>query len=142
VEWVKRLAPPIVTGLGLAIMEATAQSMLGYHPTPLLIRLVSKAMPPFFLGMIITAIGAYTYAIPNTRLGTTHAIASIANTLAWEDAWYWVLFWEEPRPWIFHFLGLGVPYVVCHGVPIMSVTILAATTWVLIRQAPAGGSRD
>jgi len=141
VSGARRLAPPIVTGLGLAIMEVTTHSMLGYHPTPLLIMLVSRFMPPLFLGMLITAVGAYTYAIANARLGITHAIASIANTLAWEDVWYWVLFWEEPRPWVFHFLGLGVPYVVYHGVPVITITVLALTTFCLIRHPTAGGSQ-
>jgi len=134
----KRLVPPIVTGLGLAVMEATTHSMLGYHPTPLLIRLVSRFMSPFFLGMLITAVGAYTYAIVNARLGITHAIASIVNTLSWEDVWYWVLFWEEPCSWVFHFLGLGVPYVVYHGVPVITITVLALTTFCLIRHSTAG----
>jgi hypothetical protein len=113
-------------------MEVTVQSWLGYYPTPLPIRLVSRFMSPFFLGMLITAVGAYTYAIANARLGITHAIASIANTLAWEDVWYWVLFWQAPHPWVFHFLGLGVPYVVCHGVPVMTITVLALTTLYLL----------
>ena len=134
----KRLVPPIVTGLGLAIMEATSHSMLGYHPTPLLIRLVAGVTSPYFVGMLITAIGAYMFSLAGTLRGAASAIASIVNTLAWEDVWYWVLFWEGPRPWVFHFLGLGVSYVVYHGVPVISITVLALTTFCLIRQAPAG----
>ncbi len=137
---VRRLAPPIVAGLGLAIMEVTVQSWLGYHPAPLLIRLVAPATSPYFVGMLITAIGAYLYSF-NTGRGVVSAIASIANALAWEDVWYWVLFWEEPRPWAFHFFGLEVPYVVYHGVPVITITVLATTTFCLIRQAPAGGSQ-
>ena len=134
---VRRLAPPIVTGLGLAIMEVTVHSMLGYHPTPLLIRLVAGVTSPFFIGMALASVGAYLHSL-NTGRGVVSAIASIANTLAWEDVWYWVLFWEEPRPWVFHFLGLGVPYVVYHGVPVITITVLALTTFCLIRHPTAG----
>ena len=138
---IKKLVPPTTTGLGLAIMEATAHSMLGFYPTPLIIKLIAGIMPPFFLGMLTTAIGAYLYTLAGARPRVVYVITSIFNTLAWEDVFYWVVMWQTPRPWVFYFLGLGIPYVVYHGVPVVTVVVLALSTWVLIRHTPAGGSK-
>ena len=136
-RWLKRLVPPIVTGLGLAIMEVTFHSMLGYHPTPLLIRLVAGITSPFFIGMALASVGAYLHSL-NTRRGVAPAIASITNTLAWEDVWYWVVLWQAPHPWVFRILGLGIPYVVYYNVPVITITVLALTTFCLIRHPTAG----
>ncbi len=58
-----RLVPPVVVGLGLALMEVSSQARLGYFDVPVLITVVGEYVSPWFMGMVITAVGAYLFAL-------------------------------------------------------------------------------
>ncbi len=51
-----RLVPPIIVGLGLALMEVSSQARLGYFDVPMFITVVGEYVSPWFMGMVITAV--------------------------------------------------------------------------------------
>jgi len=118
---VLRFMPPIITGLGLAIMEVTAQARYGYFPTPQLISMIATVISPWFVGTLITAIGAYLFTMVDLRIDFPTFIAYVINVFAWEDIWYWVIRWHVPYSWVFYVYGFGIPYLVYYGIPIDTV---------------------
>jgi len=128
------LVPPVLTGLGLAIMEVAFQSELHFFPAPLLVQLIGKAVSPWFLGMLIVTIGSYLFALVKIRVSTKSLIAYVINTLAWEDLWYWIIRWHMPYTWNFQFLGIEIPYIVYHGIPLLTVVGFIISYTILIRE--------
>ena len=51
-----RFIPPIIVGLGLAIMEVTAQAHYGYFPTPWSISMIATVISPWFIGVLLSLI--------------------------------------------------------------------------------------
>jgi hypothetical protein len=125
-----RFAPPIIVGLGLAIMEVSAQARLGYFDVPMLIAVVGEYASPWFLGMVITAVGAYLFALVG-RPNMLGLVGYAMNALAWEDVLYWAVRWHVPYAWVFYVHGIAIPYVVWHGAPIDTLIALAIS-YVLI----------
>jgi len=118
---VLRFMPPIVVGLGLAIMEVTAQTRYGYFPTPWSISMITTVISPWFVGTLITVIGAYLFSMIDLSIDFMAFIGYIINVFAWEDIWYWLIRWHVPYPWVFYVYGFGIPYLVYFGVPIDTV---------------------
>jgi hypothetical protein len=125
-----RFVPPVVVGLGLAIMEVSSQARLHYFDAPILITVISEYVSPWFLGMIIVAAGAYLFALVG-RVSWLGLFGYAMNTLAWEDVLYWLVRWHVPYGWVFYIHGTAIPYVVMHGIPIDTV-IAIAISYVLI----------
>ena len=125
-----RLVPPIIVGLGLAIMEVSTQARLGYFDAPMVIEVVGRYVSPWFLGMVITAVGAYLFALVGgvTWLGL---VGYAMNVLAWEDVLYWAIRWCAPYPWVFYMHGIAIPYAVWCHIPIDTL-IAMAISYVLI----------
>ena len=119
-----RFVPPIIVGLGLAIMEVSSQASFGYFDAPMLIAVISEYVSPWFLGMIITAVGAYLFALVG-RASWLGLVGYAMNALAWEDILYWAVRWHVPYAWVFYLHGLAIPYVVWHGVPIDTLIAMA-----------------
>jgi hypothetical protein len=128
--------PPIITGLGLAIMEVTAQARYGYFPTPWFITMIATVISPWFIGMLIVTIGAYLFSMIDLNIDFLTFIAYVINMLAWEDIWYWVIRWHMPYSWIFYVYGIGIPYLVYYGIPIDTVIELAISYAILIIEKP------
>ena len=125
-----RLVPPVVVGLGLAIMEVSTQARLGYFDAPMVIEAIGSYVSPWFLGMIITAAGAYLFALVD-RVSWLGLFGYAVNALAWEDVLYWAVRWHAPYGWVFYLHGFAIPYAVWHGVPINTL-IAMAISYVLI----------
>ena len=132
---VLRFIPPIVTGLGLAIMEVTAQAHYGYFPIPWSISMIA-VISPWFVGMLITAIGAYLFTMIDINDFLT-LIAYVINVFAWEDTWYWVIRWHMPYPWIFYIYGFGIPYLVYFGIPVDTLIGFIISYAILITEKPS-----
>jgi len=115
---VLRFIPPIVTGLGLAIMEVTAQAHYGYFPIPWFIKMIATVISPWFIGVLTVTIGAYLFSMIDLSIDFMTFIGYIINVFAWEDIWYWIIRWHVPYSWIFYIYGFGIPYLVVHGIPI------------------------
>jgi hypothetical protein len=130
VQGLVRFVPPVVVGLGLAIMEVTSQARLGYFDAPMVIETLDSYVSPWFLGMIIVAAGAYLFALVG-RVSWLGLFGYAVNTLAWEDVLYWAVRWHVPYAWVFYLHGIAIPYVVVHGVPIDTL-IAMAISYVLI----------
>jgi len=126
-----RFVPPVVVGLGLAIMEVSSQARLGYFDAPMLIAVVGEYVSPWFLGMIVTATGAYLFAVVG-RVSWLGLVGYAVNTLAWEDTLYWAIRWHAPYEWVFYLHGFAIPYVVWHGVPMDTLTALAISYALII----------
>jgi len=133
---VLRFIPPIVTGLGLAIMEVTAQAHYGYFPTPWSISMIAMVISPWFVGTLITAIGAYLFSMIDLRIDFLTFIAYVINVFAWEDTWYWVIRWHVPYSWIFYVYGIGIPYLVYFGIPIDTLIDFIISYAILITEKP------
>jgi hypothetical protein len=133
---VLRFIPPIIVGLGLAIMEVTAQAHYGYFPTPWLITMISTVISPWFVGMLITAIGAYLFTMINIKIDFLTLIAYVINVFAWEDIWYWVIRWHMPYSWIFYIYGFGIPYLVYFDIPIDTLIGFIISYAILITEKP------
>ena len=131
-----RFIPPIVTGLGLAIMEVTAQAHYGYFPTPWSISMIAMVISPWFVGTLITAIGAYLFSMIDLRIDFLTFIAYVINVFAWEDTWYWVIRWHVPYSWIFYVYGIGIPYLVYFGIPIDTLIDFIISYAILITEKP------
>ena len=131
-----RFVPPIVTGLGLAIMEVTAQARYGYFPIPWFISMISTVISPWFVGVLITAIGAYLFTMVDIEIDFMTFIGYIINVFAWEDIWYWIIRWHEPYSWIFYIYGFGIPYFVYHGLPIDTLIGFIISYAILITEKP------
>jgi len=126
-----RFVPPIIVGLGLAIMEVSSQARLGYFDAPMLIAVVGRYVSPWFLGMIIVTAGAYLFAVVG-RVSWFGLFGYAVNALAWEDVLYWLVRWHVPYDWVFYLHGIAIPYVVIHGVPIDTLTALAISYALII----------
>jgi len=133
---VLRFMPPIVTGLGLAIMEVTAQARYGYFPTPWSISTIVTVISPWFIGMLTVAIGAYLFSMVDLQIDFLTFIAYVINVFAWEDIWYWVIRWHVPYSWVFYVYGFGIPYFVYYGLPIDTLIGLIISYAVLIIEKP------
>jgi len=131
-----RFIPPIVTGLGLAIMEVAVQAYYGYFPTPWSISMIAMVISPWFVGMLITAIGAYLFTMIDINDFLT-LIAYVINVFAWEDTWYWVIRWHMPYPWIFYIYGFGIPYLVYFGIPVDTLIGFIISYAILITEKPS-----
>ncbi len=119
-----RFVPPVVVGLGLAIMEVSSQARLGYFDTPMVIEAVGSYVSPWFLGMIIVAVGAYLFALVG-RVSWLGLLGYAMNALAWEDVLYWLVRWHTPYGWVFYMHGFAIPYTVWHGIPIDTIIAIA-----------------
>jgi len=126
-----RFVPPVVVGLGLAIMEVSSQARLGYFDAPMLIAVVGEYVSPWFLGMIVTAAGAYLFALVG-RVSWLGLFGYAVNALAWEDVLYWLVRWHVPYDWVFYLHGIAIPYVVWHGVPIDTLIAMAISYALII----------
>ena len=126
-----RFMPPIVTGLGIAIMEVTAQAHYSYFSIPWLISIIATVISPWFVGTLITAIGAYLFTMVDLSIDFMAFIGYIINVFAWEDIWYWIIRWHVPYPWVFYVYGIGIPYLVYFGVPIDTVVGLIISYMIL-----------
>jgi len=126
-----RFVPPVVVGLGLAIMEVSSQARLGYFDAPMVIEAMGSYVSPWFLGMIVTAAGAYLFALVG-RVSWLGLFGYAVNALAWEDVLYWAVRWHVPYDWVFYLHGIAIPYVVIHGVPIDTLTALAISYALII----------
>jgi len=80
-------------GLGLAIMEVSSQARLGYFDAPMVIEAMGSYVSPWFLGMIVTAAGAYLFALVG-RVSWLGLFGYAVNALAWEDVLYWAVRWH------------------------------------------------
>ena len=109
-----RFMPPIVVGLGLAIMEVTAQARIGYFPTPWSISMIATVISPWFIGVLTVTIGAYLFSMIDLSIDFMTFIGYIINVFAWEDIWYWIIRWHVPYSWIFYIYGFGIPYLVVY----------------------------
>ena len=127
-----RFVPPVVVGLGLAIMEVSSQARLGYFDAPMLITVVGEYVSPWFLGMVITAVGAYLFALVG-RPSVLDLVGYAMNTLAWEDMLYWAIRWHTPYMWVFYIHGFAIPYAVWHNIPIDTLIALAISYALLLR---------
>jgi hypothetical protein len=136
-RYIRRFIPPIVVGLGLAIMEVTAQAHYGYFPTPQLITMIATVISPWFVGMLITAIGAILFSMIDSIIDFLTFIAYVINVFAWEDTWYWVIRWHVPYSWVFYVYGFGIPYLVYFGIPIDTVTGLIISYAILAMKKPS-----
>ena len=127
-----RLAPPVIVGLGLAIMEVSSQARLGYFDPPLVIEAIGSYVSPWFLGMVVVAVGAYLFALVGgaSWLGL---FGYAVNALAWEDALYWLIRWHAPYAWVFYMHGIAIPYVVMHHVPIDTLIAFAISYALILR---------
>ena len=119
-----RYIPPIVVGFGLAIMEVSAQARFGYFDPPALITVISEYVSPWFLGMVIVAVGAYLFVYVG-RASWLGLIGYAMNVLAWEDVLYWAIRWHTPYVWTFYLCGYAIPYAVVHGVPVDTIIAMA-----------------
>ena len=128
-----RLVPPVVVGLGLAIMEVSSQARLGYFDAPVAIEAVGSYVSPWFLGMIIVAVGAYLFALVG-RVSWLGLFGYAVNALAWEDALYWLARWHTPYPWAFYLHGTAIPYAVWHGIPIDTLIAMAISYALIIAE--------
>ena len=128
------IIPPLIVSLGLAIMEITEQAQLGFFPTPQFILAISTITNPWFIGMLITTIGACLFSTVNLRPSTKTLIAYTINILAWEDAWYWIIRWHMPYMWNFIICGFRIPYLVYQGVPIYTLAGFIISYAVLIME--------
>jgi len=126
-----RFVPPIIVGLGLAIMEVSSQARLHYFDTPMLITVVGRYVSPWFLGMVIVAAGAYLFALVG-KVSWLGLFGYAVNALAWEDVLYWAVRWHIPYAWVFYIHGTAIPYVVMHGVPIDTVIAMAISYALII----------
>lgn len=129
-----RFIPPIIIGIGLAIMEVTAQARYGYFPTPWLVSMIATVISPWLVGMVTVAIGAYLFTMVDSRINFLTFIAYVINVLSWEDIWYWVIRWHAPYTWVFYVYGIGIPYVVYCGIPIITVTCLIISCVILVME--------
>ena len=127
-----RFAPPVIIGLGLAIMEVSSQARLGYFDVPMVIETMGSYVSPWFLGMVITAAGAYLFALVG-RVSWLGLFGYAMNTLAWEDVLYWLIRWHVPYAWTFYLHGIAIPYVVWHNIPIDTLTAFAISYALLLR---------
>ncbi len=127
-----RLVPPIIVGLGLALMEVSSQARLGYFDVPVLITVVGEYVSPWFMGMVITAVGAYLFALVG-RVSWLGLFGYAVNALAWEDILYWLIRWHTPYDWVFYVHGIAIPYAVYHGAPIDTLIALAISYALLLR---------
>jgi hypothetical protein len=128
---VLRFIPPIITGLGLAIMEVTAQARYDYFPTPWFISIIATVISPWFVGMLITAIGVYLFTMVDLNIDFLTFIAYVINVFAWEDIWYWLIRWHVPYNWVFYICGFGIPYLVYYGIPI-NTTVGLVISYVIL----------
>jgi hypothetical protein len=124
VQGLVRLVPPVVVGLGLAIMEVSTQARLHYFDAPMVIEAIDSYVSPWFLGMIITAVGAYLFAVVG-RVSWLGLFGYAVNALAWEDVLYWAVRWHTPYAWVFYIHGAAIPYAVWHGIPIDTLIAMA-----------------
>ena len=131
VQGLVRFVPPVVVGLGLAIMEVSSQARLGYFDAPMLIAVVGEYVSPWFLGMIVTAAGAYLFALVG-RVSWLGLFGYAMNVLAWEDVLYWLIRWRVPYAWAFYLHGFAIPYVVIHGIPIDTLIAMAISYALII----------
>jgi len=97
----------------------------------MLIAVVGEYVSPWFLGMIITAAGAYLFALVG-RVSWLGLFGYAVNALAWEDVLYWAVRWHVPYDWVFYLHGFAIPYVVWHGVPIDTLTAMAISYALII----------
>ena len=135
-HFMRRFMPPIITGLGIAIMEVTAQARYGYFPTPWFISMISVVISPWFIGVLTVTIGAYLFTMVDLRIDFLTFIGYIINVFAWEDIWYWVIRWHMPYPWVFYIYGIGIPYLVYFGIPIDTVVGLIISYVILAMEKP------
>jgi hypothetical protein len=126
-----RFVPPVVVGLGLAIMEVSSQAGLHYFDVPMLITVISRYISPWFLGMIIVAVGAYLFALVG-RVSWLGLLGYAMNALAWEDVLYWLVRWHVPYEWVFYLHGFAIPYAVWHGIPIDTLIAIAISYALII----------
>ena len=131
-----RFIPPIIVGLGIAIMEVSAQARYGYFPTPWLLTMIATVVSPWFIGMLTVAIGAYLSTMVDIEIDFLTFIAYVINVFAWEDIWYWVIRWHVPYPWVFYVYGIGIPYMVYFGIPIDTVMGLIISYVILAMEKP------
>jgi len=138
IRYIRRFIPPIITGFGLAIMEVTAQAHYGYFPTPQFISMISIVISPWFIGTLITTIGAYLFSMIDLSIDFMTFIGYIINVFAWEDIWYWVIRWHMPYSWIFYIYGcFGIPYMVYYGIPIDTLIGFIISYAILITKKPS-----
>ena len=126
-----RLVPPIVVGFGLALMEVSIQARLGYFDAPVLITVISGYVSPWFLGMVIVAVGTYLFALVG-RLSVLGLVGYAMNALAWEDVLYWAIRWHTPYTWVFYLCGYAMPYAVINGVPVDTIIAMAISYALII----------
>jgi hypothetical protein len=126
-----RFVPPIIVGLGLAIMEVSAQARLGYFDAPMVIKAIGSYTSPWFLGMIVVAVGAYLFALVS-KPSVLGLVGYAMNALAWEDVLYWAVRWHTPYAWVFYLHGIAIPYVVWHGAPIDTLIAIAISYGLII----------
>ena len=131
VQGLVRFVPPIIVGLGLAIMEVSAQARFGYFDAPMLITVVGRYVSPWFLGMVVTAVGAYLFALVG-RVSWIGLFGYAVNALAWEDVLYWAVRWQVPYGWVFYLHGTAIPYIVIHSIPIDTLIALAISYALII----------
>jgi len=131
-----RFIPPIIVGLGLAIMEVTAQAHYGYFPTPQFISMIATVISPWFIGVLIVSIGAFLFSMIDLQIDFLTLIAYVINVFAWEDIWYWIIRCHMPYSWIFYIYGFGIPYLVYYGIPIDTVVGLIISYAVLVMEKP------
>ena len=124
VQGLVRYIPPVIVGFGLAIMEVSSQARLGYFDPPLMIEAIGSYASPWFLGMVVVAVGAYMFALVG-RPSVLGLVGYAVNALAWEDVLYWAIRWHAPYMWVFYIHGYAIPYVVWHGIPIDTLNALA-----------------
>ena len=133
---VLRFMPPIIVGLGIAIMEVTAQARFGYFPTPWFISMIATVISPWFVGTLIIAIGAYLFTMVDLSIDFLTFIAYVINIFAWEDIWYWIIRWHTPYPWVSYIYGFGIPYLVYFGIPIYTAVGLIISYMILVMEKP------
>ena len=129
-----RFVPPIIVGLGLALMEVSSQAKLGYFDTPMVIEAIGSYVSPWFLGMVITAVGAYLFALVG-RVSWLGLFGYAMNALAWEDVLYWAIRWHTPYMWVFYIHGIAIPYAVWHNIPIDTLIALAISYALLLHES-------
>jgi len=131
VQGLVRFVPPIIVGLGLALMEVSSQARLGYFDAPMVIEAMGSYVSPWFLGMIVTAVGAYLFVLVG-RVSWLGLFGYAMNALAWEDVLYWAIRWHVPYDWVFYLHGIAIPYAVWHGVPIDTLIAMAISYALII----------
>jgi hypothetical protein len=132
IQGLVRFVPPIIVGLGLAIMEVASQARLGYFDAPVVIEAIGSYVSSWFLGMVVTAVGAYLFALVG-RVSWLGLFGYAMNALAWEDILYWSIRWHTPYMWVFYMHGFTIPYVVWHNIPIDTLTAFAISYALLLR---------